>query len=358
MVPEDDKKRVVIIGLGDLGRRIALGLVNRSDVGEIVLLSRNKGAASFSSMISGCGDVAARFECIDVLNKDALAEVLQRERPSMIVQCASLLSPWTVFEREDRVSGVLKRAGFILQISAQLPLLISTMQSIQLSACRCPIVNCSYPDVTHPVLARLNLAPTIGVGNAGMILGLAKATFRDGQDAKDLRLIAHHSHVSSVVQAKFAPDALKGLRLFRGTSEVPSEEWIGNRHPIPLDRELNAMTSAHAVEIILALLAENSSIRTAAPGPFGLPGGWPITITGRKIALDMPEGVTEEHALACNEQAASIDGLERIGSDGTIFMTERVAEIVAPLSSELAQPLTPDSSMERFSILARLLKTG
>src|SRR5262249_17851213 len=94
MAVEDDKKRVVIIGLGDLGRRIALGLANRSEIGEILFLTRNKAAASVSSLISGCGNVTARFEPIDALDTDALAEVLYRERPSLIVQCACLLSPW------------------------------------------------------------------------------------------------------------------------------------------------------------------------------------------------------------------------------------------------------------------------
>src|SRR5205823_9873700 len=65
--------------------------------------------------------------------------------------------------------------------------------------------NLSFPDVTGPVLARLGLAPAVGLGNAAMIVRRVRASLRTAQPDGGLplvRVIAHHAQVAGVMQAQ------------------------------------------------------------------------------------------------------------------------------------------------------------
>lgn len=344
--------RLLVIGLGDLGRRLAFALAGSPGLGELILAGRQRDdGAQLAALVAACGTAAVRFEPLDCLDVEATAALLRRTQPDVVVQCASLLSPWA--PRSARVAGVLGAAGFALQLPAQLPAVLAVMQAVRRAGFRNPVVNCSFPDVTHPILARLELAPAIGIGNVGMIAALVRAELRRrGQPADRVRVLAHHSHVTAAMtrdRARITGGTHPRVFVDEAGSEASELVYVGP--PLASSRELNALTATHGVELIRALAPGGRALATSAPGPNGLPGGWPVRITPGHIALDLPPTVSREAALRDAEAAAIDDGVARIADDGTVHFTDAARRSVAAIAPELAAPLAPRDCLARFAQL-------
>jgi hypothetical protein len=351
------QNRILIIGLGDLGKRIIYLLIKNPAIAEVLIVARHfEAGAGFARLANACGDVKVRIESCNVLDIEAMNSLISKEKPSLIVQCGSLLSPWLVYERNDETARILREAGLAIQLAAQLPLITSLMLALQQSGFDCPVVNCSYPDITHPVLHRLNLAPTIGIGNAGMIHRLLVANLQNYHESDRLRVFAHHAHVRQVVKGRNGRQSNLPLpRLFLGQSPIHMDDLSIDQTPIPMNRELNALSAFHADEVITALLPDSNPIYTAAPGPFGLPGGWPVKLGNGKASLDLPEHFNMEDMIIFQQEMGKIDGVDRIENDGTVYLTEQVRESILPICPSLAEPLHPLQSLERMHLLSKLI---
>jgi hypothetical protein len=94
---------------------------------------------------------------------------------------------------------------------------------------------------------------------------------------------------------------------------------------------------------------------TSAPGPLGLPGGWPVRIEAGRIALDLPAGVTVGDMLPCQHAWARADGIEAIAADGTVHFTEHLRATLPPPWRSLAEPLAPDEAQARHAQLVAML---
>ncbi len=75
------------------------------------------------------------------------------------------------------------------------------------------------------------------------------------------------------------------------------------------------ISGASGVTLILALAA-GTSWRGHAPGPDGLPGGYPVCLEKGKLVLDLPESITREEAIAWNASFETANGL--VVEDGTV----------------------------------------
>jgi hypothetical protein len=243
-------------------------------------------------------------------------------------------------------------SGFASQIAAQLPPVLAVMQGVRQAEFAGAVINCSYPDVTNPMLQRLGLAPTAGIGNAGMIHSIVQARLQERDIRSRLRTVAHHSHVSRVAAANLAgATAPESPRVFLDDAEVSIAGILADAPPIPLTRELNELTAAHAVRVIAALVGVSPEFRTALPGVAGLPGGWPAIVREGDIKIDLPAGISFEEALGFNNAAARCDGVEHIGDDGTVHFTEKLQAALSQRWPALARPLHPHAAFERYGHL-------
>lgn len=348
-----------MIGLGDLGRRLALGLARSAGVGELILAGRDRPeSARFAALASACGTAAVRFEPLDCLDVDGIAALLRREQPDLVIQCAALLSPWA--PRSPRTASWLAAAGFALQLPAQLPAVLAVMQAARCATFHQPVVNCSFPDVTHPILAQLDLAPTIGIGNVGMIAAVARAALRRlGRPADRVRVAAHHSHVTAVMtcdRSRLAGDTHP--RVFIDDAGTAADELAFAGPPLGSSQELNALSAAHGLELICALLPGGGALATSAPGPHGLPGGWPVRIAGGRVELDLPPTLSHDDALRDARAAAADDGVAGITADGTVHFTDAAQRAVASFAPALAAPLAPRDCLARFARLRDAMDAG
>ncbi|HEY0193996.1 MAG TPA: hypothetical protein VGC42_22920 [Kofleriaceae bacterium] len=348
-----------MLGLGDLGRRLALGIAGSFDDVELIVAGRNAADGErFAALAAACGAarrrLTVRFVRVDGLQVEDVAAVLRRARPELIIQCATLLSPWALGQTPSEASRALAAAGFGLQLPAQLPVLRAVMTAARATGFAGPVINASYPDVTHPVLAPLGLAPAVGIGNAGMIEATARATLQLQGRAGQVRVVAHHSHVSEAMTREVARQhAPVRPQIF--VDDTREDALAMQGAPLAASSELNALTCAHGLRVIRALAPGGAPLPISAPGPLGLPGGWPVVLAGGRVALDLPAGLSREAALAANQAAAAGDGVERIADDGTVWFTQAAQRAVAAVSAELAAPLAPDDCLPRLALLRRLV---
>jgi hypothetical protein len=351
------RARILLIGLGDLGRRLSLALAARAEVAELIIAARHvDNGRSFAGVAGVCGTALVSFQPIDSLDIDSVAALLAHTKPDLVLQCASLLSPWACGPSPSPRARAIQNAGFGLQLPAQLPAIFALMRAARMADFRGPIVNCSYPDLTHPVLARLDLAPSIGIGNAGMIAAVVQLALRRGQRHDRVRVLAHHSHVTAVVTRD--PSRIGSgppPRVFLGDAGGSDDDLAYRGPAMASSRELNAISAVHGVDVALALLPGGPTLATSAPGPHGLPGGWPVQIREGRIELDLPSHLSQEAALRECEAAAVGDGIAAIDDHGTVHFTDAARHAMSAIAPELAAPLSISDCLPRAALLRRYL---
>jgi hypothetical protein len=349
---------VLIIGAGDLGERLTAALAVSPGVHRLVLAGRSFAhVAAITVTASAASDCLVDGAVVDASRQDELAQLIARTRPDLIVQCASMRSPWALAGREDPAARTILAAGFALRLPHQLPIVLAVMRAAQDAGYAGPIANLSYPDGTGPVLRALGLAPTVGLGNAGMILQRVLGNLRASTPAGELplvRVLAHHSQLPGAMEAdEPAPD--DRCRVYLG-EEGTRDDSLAYREPAAEHgRELNAITAASALPVLEALLPGAAPLRWSTPAPAGLPGGYPVRIDDGIVTLDLPPGVDLAEAVAYNERVGRGDGIERIDEDGTVHFTAECRKAVAGLAPELAAPLAIGDIAERAALLDAVL---
>ena len=224
------------------------------------------------------------------------------------------------------------------------------MRAAAATGCAALVVNASYPDVTHPILQRLGVAPTVGLGNATMIWLRVRAALRDSvPDGQTIRVFAHHAHVLGCMQSQPPPFA-HPPRVFVGDADARRDDLAYAGPPLAPDASLNALTAAAALPLLTAIMADDP-VRLSAPGPLGLPGGYPITLSRTVLELDLPPSVSADEAIADQSACAQYDGIERIESDGTAVFTEKARTALRRIDPRLAEPLEPHAARARFDLL-------
>ncbi len=346
------RKRIAILGLGDLGKRVMFGLAANKLNAEIFLASRNlESVNQTAALASACHGRRVRAYYVDGTNEASILHFLKSTRPDILVQCASIVSPWAAFEKSNPELVSFRAAGFAANLSAQLPIIMNVMRVIDKIDMDCTVINCSYPDVTNPVLHAIGLTPDIGIGNVGMIRRLIEVMF--DFPASELKIFAHHSQVWPFLSGKnglLTPP----VRVFLGDLEV--SEKIGTPvSNISVSKNLNALAAAHALDVVLGYLKENEETITSAPGINGLPGGWPIRIASGKASLDLPAGISLEEMISYQGKVATREGIQEISKDGTVFFTNQLYDALPDSYKALGEPLEPDRALERSNLLSKLM---
>jgi hypothetical protein len=77
------------------------------------------------------------------------------------------------------------------------------------------------------------------------------------------------------------------------------------------------LTAMSAISVVENLFAANE-VEVHAPGPHGLPGGYPVKVGGGKVLLGLPYGIKREVAIDINEAGQRQDGIDSIRADGTV----------------------------------------
>jgi hypothetical protein len=356
------RARVLQLGCGDVGLKIADGLLRQGGIEQLVLadLGRERAESSIA-MLNDCHPSLVSFAEIDALDPLALERLLRQVRPDLIVQAASLISPWSIIGRDHPTARALGDAGIAIQLPMQLPIVVNLMQVLAELGWSVPVANLSMPDIIHPVLDTGGLAPTIGLGNVSILLLRSMAAWKARaqsalvESGPLIRAIGHHSQVYDVMRAEMPGNEADRVRVYVGEDGEREDDLAYIGRALAPGRIYNVITAASVLPVLAALLPGAAGCRFSAPAPFGLPGGYPVRIEEQAVSLDLPDPVSLEEAVEYNCRLARRDGLQAIDADGVVSFTEAAREAVQAIDPTLAEPLDWRHPGDRAERLRRVV---
>lgn len=336
--------RILLLGPGDLGCRVLDLLARLPGVGEVVVGGRDlthaerRGNLAYLTAFQLGRANPVRAERVDLDNHDETAETLARLRPDVVFNATSLQSWRIITELPKPVFEQLDEAQLGPWLPMHLTPAYKLMRAVRDSGRPTRVVNAAYPDAVNPVLARAGLAPTIGIGNvANIVPGLTCAAAHLlglAPERVQLRLVAQHYFTHFVPRFGHAGEGAYHL----------SASVDGRAPECELDHaavfaQLNGrlrrlggrpgqnLTAASAITVLAAMAADAGGL-VHAPGPHGLPGGYPVRVGLDVVRLDLPSGLSREGAIEINERCQQADGIDHIAEDGTVHFREREMRIM------------------------------
>lgn len=367
------RPKILLIGLGGLGSTILELLARQEWVGPIVVASRSaeKGFARcnlvrLGAMAQGYAPDLS-FVPLDLGDQEAVVRLVRQLSPDLILHTATLQPWWLADLLPEEPRERLRQAGFGVWLPLHLPLTLRLMEALRAAGYRGVILSAPFPDVVNCILGRIGLAPTCGVGNLAEVVPKVRwlAAGRLGVAPTEVRvwMVGHHALEGYVFGRPREPLPPCFLRVeWAGrdvTAEVQAEDLLFSPYPLPSGPVTHFLTAGASVRLVQALFAEGETL-LHAPGPHGLPGGYPLLVGNGEVRFAPIPGLTLEEAIAINEKSHPFDGIERIEPDGTVvFVPEAAAVLRRELGYDCSR-LSPWEAeerakelMERFRCYAR-----
>ncbi|HET9182769.1 MAG TPA: hypothetical protein VFP59_11595 [Candidatus Angelobacter sp.] len=311
---------VLIVGSGSLARAISYSLAlllarphrvivcarSTKQLHDIIYVSRAK-AASVQSQV--------KFESVEFdAETDDAGRILSSFQPDVVVNCASYYSPWEGIYQPSLWTQLLQSAGLGFTLPLQAAFAIKFATSVARHSRPVIFINGCYPDAVNPLLRALDLPIFCGVGNIALLAATLRASL-DLSPQQRLQVLAHHLHLYTpapgVEEAQVWVD---GKRCENVTSLLVSQRTSTGL-------EVNKAIGCTAA-VLLRDIIDGHEVETHVPGPFGLPGGYPVRLEGPRLQLNLPAGVSECEAIAWNERIAVADGV-RILPNGYVEFGEK-----------------------------------
>ena len=291
MTPDIPPPSVLLVGLGNLGGVILELLAREPRVGRLVAASRDAARGAARVNLARLGALAqgyapdVSFATLDVTRADEVGERLRRETPDVVIVTASLETWWLPDLLPAAARARLARAGFGAWLPVHLALPLAFMRAAKAVGFRGHVLTAPFPDVVNCVLGRVGLAPACGVGNLDEIVPKVRhlAAERLGVpiDEIEVTLVAHHAlerraFGDAPATGELPPHFLRVTRAGRDvTREVDAETLLRAPYPLAWGPVMHFLTAGSAVRLVGALGSE-APVRLHAPGPAGLPGGYPV----------------------------------------------------------------------------------
>jgi hypothetical protein len=297
----------MLIGTGALAREVGacLATADREPL-DIVVVGRSAAkAAEVGYIVSARAATAARAMAvrtagIDLEDEDALTRALAAESPVGVLLCASVQSPWEHATAPSAWTDLLSCAGFAVTLPLQARLALRVGRTVPRASPAAWLVNACYPDAVNRLLQLCGIPVLCGIGNVAILQASLRAAL--ALDGAVLRVLGHHLHLHAPADAAQEARAWSGARPLAGVGTLLAAQRQTGRP------ELNRVTG-YAAALLLASLCAGRPVRASLPGPLGLPGGYPVRITGGRLTLDLPADLRDEDAIAANETWARLDGV-------------------------------------------------
>lgn len=317
---------LLVTGTGSLAEAVLFDLMampTGTGPMSIMLAGRNASRLAWLSQAANARACAldtrhrVAHRALDWDAPDDLARLIEACAPKLVFHAASLQSMWEIAGGDDAWAAGIRASGYGATLPLQVALALRVARAIGTHAPSSRLINACYPDASNEILMRLGHDVLCGIGNVATLA----ATYAGhlGLDASSrLRMLAHHWQITAAI-------AGQGRR-------HPPRVWIGDAAEsrpdalpdvrLPAGPALNLITGATGAQLIGAALGRIERYAGHAPGPLGLPGGYPVVFVDGELQLDLPPGVTRDEAVACNrewgqEEGVTVDahGMVRIASD-------------------------------------------
>ena len=354
------KPTIMLIGLGDLGSVLLELLAREEGLGRIVVGSRSAARgiarcnlARLSAIAQGYAP-SISFIPLDLNDKEAVAEIVHGEAPDVILSTAAMQTWWLPDLLPPKQAAAIKGAGFGPWLPIHLTLTLKLMEALRDAAYHGITLTAPFPDVVNCVLGRLDLAPTCGVGNISQFVPkvhlLAAQRLGTPLDAVRVLMVAHHALGPAVVRAKLDNIPPYFLRIEHGgqdvTEAIGADLLLLAPYPRTSGPASHFLTAGTTVRLVRAFFSHSAAL-LHAPGPNGLPGGYPIIVGSSGVQPAPIEGLTLPEAIAINERSHPFDGIERIEADGSVVFCPAAAEVLRAELGYDCDRFAPNESEER-----------
>jgi hypothetical protein len=369
-----EKEKILIVGIGELGGIVLEYLSRTPGICDIITadVSTDWGTRKTNSAILGASYMGLypkiTFQPLNLLNVEQTAEFLRKLDPTIIYNGTTLQSWWVVNELPPEVNAQLykDRCGLGPWVSAHLALSAKLMKAVKMSGIQTYVINSSFPDATNPSLARVGLAPTVGIGNMDLVIPYIRKATSELLNVPisnvGVEMIAHHYHCYNWCRSGKGYDAPHFLKVYAGQHDITDR--LGDRQSFvaelpkralrPAGRHGQFLVASSSVKNIMAILNDTAEL-THAPGPQGLEGGYPVRLSRRGAEVVLPEGLSLEQARKLMLEAQQCDGVLEIRANGDIVVTDEAYENFKQTLGVDCRTITIEDSFDQYQELRRKL---
>jgi len=311
---------ILIVGSGSLARaisyslallldrphRVIVGARSRKQLNEIIYVARAQAASAQSPV---------KFDSVefDAESGDA-GRLLSSLQPDVIVNCASYYFPWDWIQRPSAWTHLLRSAGLGFTLPLQAPFAIKFAKAVAAHSRPVLFINGCYPDAVNPLLRALGLPVFCGIGNIALVAASLRSSLALTPRQR-LQVMAHHLHLHTPKPGVEEAQAwVDGKRCENVSSLLESQRTTSGL-------EVNKAIGSTAA-VLLRDIIEGRTVETHAPGPLGLPGGYPVRVAGTSMELNLPADLSEGEAIAWNERIALADGVKVLSNGNVEFGEE------------------------------------
>lgn len=336
---------VMLFGLGELGGWVLEFLARSPGVDNIITCDFREdwGYMKTESAAIGAGqqgyDKTIKFEKCDVNNIDATSELIHKYNPNMIYSALTLLG-WLEIRILPEAIGPKYWNTAVCNMPGNLILISKLMKARKQARSSAPVLNNSFPDGVNPVLWRNDLGPLVGGGNIDLVAGEIKRAVSVAKNVpfRDVMvyLVCDHAVVpqsayveGSKIEVPYFLKIMIGDRDITGEYDIDRlilDSVLMGSLPGQTSQINHPSIAASSVKNIMAVLNDTNEF-THAPGPNGLPGGYPVRINAKGIEVVLPKELSQEEAIKINFAGLKHEGIERINEDGTVVLTEEAYQL-------------------------------
>ncbi|KUF16710.1 hypothetical protein [Streptomyces silvensis] len=300
---------IVVLGTGAFAGALVRALAQRaSGPTRVHLVSQDRGRAEHLAGLAQAHAVIAgrpvRFctHRLDVRGGADLRPLLARHRPRVLAICTSDLSPAETRGPASAWTDLVRAAGFGVTLPLQAATAMRAASACAEASPGTAVVNACFPDAVNPLLHGAGLPVLCGLGNVATLAAVIRRDLLLADESR-LKVLAHHAHLHSPPTPADEVRAWLDDRPLTPTHEILER---ARRHP---RADLNEIGANAGADVVDALTHPRDYYAGHVPAPNGLPGGYPVVLTGHSIALRLPPGTSERQAVARNEQWSGLDGI-------------------------------------------------
>lgn len=357
--------KLLLISLGKLTGAVLEAAARDGRFPHIIVATRNVAHARAKANAAKIGAaLEGQYPRIDVVafdfNAPNASELLRKIQPDLMFAAPTHLPWWKIGASGN--AAKLKALPFGAWLACHLAPMLSLRAAWEKSELHCPWVTASYPDVVNAILHMTGPGPIVGVGNISECL--PKIRFLASEHAKApipelaVKLVGGHA-LSSLF---YRDEAVKELPPFllqvlwhgHDISLAVKDKLRSVKMPVERGEEMNRITASASLDVLAALLSDEP-YALHAPAPNGLVGGYPVTISRKGVAVDLPREWTLEQALGVNAAALAFDGITAIEKDGTVIFAEKSVAALKALTGEDWPRLRPEDAAAMSAKLVALV---
>ncbi len=335
-------EKVLMVGTGDVGAQL-LEFIARSDYPfEVIVgdIDEEKARLLCNNAMIGAAhhgkNPHLRPVKIDLLNIEATTELIRKEQPSAVINLTVMHTWHLIRQLPEDVYAKISSAALGAWLPCQLTLAMKLAQALKASGVKAHYINTSLSCLTNPVLGKIGLAPTIGIGNVDLIAPAVRTYISQQtgvpRSSVETYQVCHHQHWVYPREAGYLPGAPYLMKILIDNIDVTSQfdtdkVMYDSVKLYPAGLPFTSVSASSTLKNLCALLFDEG-LRTHSPGPNGLPGGYPVRLSAKGAEVVLPPEWSLEEAIKINEKAAQMDAIEEVKDDGTVVFADYTYEIM------------------------------